>query len=587
MSIIKQQNPIEALLEEGVVHFNALGLIVQVNKSVLRILKYYKKDLVGVHVDDIFRTYFDSTLILRSQGIAETTLKKKITFSLKGEQAFLVSKTGKKVPVFVNAYPSSEVTPEGGVLVFRDMSEEKSLSEYKQDTLRRLHMLTPVLQKMSVGDFSQAIDIPDIRNEFTELFVALQMLINDQGESTQKSSGGFGHAYEEEGWQLIKMAGKKTTELKEAKSHMETIFENLSNGLIEFDASFRVRRINASAEKMIGLTRDEIMGQKVKPEDLHKKKKWESIILVSYPILDSSVKKLKKDIFGKDSTAHLITIHQPLERQLEVITAPLVDHITGVREGFIKVLNDVTRERMIAKSKSEFISVAAHQLRTPLSGMKWVIRLILDEDIGKINNDQKEMLQKGYDTNEKMIRLVNDLLNVARIEDGRFGYIFKVHNINTLVESVVDGLNINAQDGGISLRLESKGDIKPFVFDESKMELVIQNLVGNAVKYTPEGGTVLVRLSVVDGNAQVEVSDTGIGIPKEQIPRMFSKFFRAENAVKTQVTGSGLGLFIVKNILARHGGKITVKSIENEGSVFIFSIPMDEDLIPQSDVLDA
>ena len=586
-----QQNAILSLVQEGIIFFDNKGIVTYVNKAALTILGYYKKDIVGMDIDAILRVYNDSSLVLPMNDIFHTVFTKNKNFAAeKGKQIFIVSKSGERIPVdaYAQKLPAANVKDVSqGVFIFCDRSQLAELTQYKTDTIRRLGMLTPILQKMSVGDYSSSVDIPQVKNEFSELFVDLKIIFSDMEKSlnqdTKKEEGIKTQNYENEGWQLVKMAGHKTTQLKEAKTHMESIIENLSSGLIEFDGRFNIKRINASAEQMIGVSRDEVLGKNIMPEDVHRHENWESLVLVSYPILDPNARKLKKKLFGRDTSAHLITVHYPLEREIEVITIPLSDRETGVREGFIKVLRDVTRERMIAKSKSEFISVAAHQLRTPLSGIKWVMSLIIDEDVGKINATQRKLLSKGYETNEKMIRLVNDLLNVARIEDGRFGYQFNKMNFGDFVEDIIDGLQVNAAERRIKLTYKRDSAVGEFLFDESKMTIVVQNLVDNAIKYTPDEGHVDVEITSIGDYIKFEVQDSGIGIPKDQLGRMFSKFFRAENAVKTQVTGSGLGLFIVKNIIARHGGRITVESIENKGSKFMFIIPIKDTLIPKQD----
>ena len=586
-----QQNALFSMIQEGVIIFDELGIITYVNKSALTLLEFYKKDLVGEHIDTALKIYNNEVLILRKNGIFTTVFKKNSAFTCGIEtKSFLVSKSGERLHVDLVAkkIPEEDTSDnkEQGVLIITDKSKLAKLQQYKDDTINRLGMLTPILQKISVGDYSSQFNIPEDKNEFTELFVALKIIFSDLAlsEVNMKGEENTGHKeYEKEGWQLVQMAGRKTTELKEAKSHMESILENLSSGLIEFDGSFRIKRMNASAERMVGVLREDIVGKKLMPEDVHLHESWESLVLVSYPILDPNAKRLKKKVFGVDASAHLITVHFPMQREIEVITIPLSDKETGVREGFIKVLRDVTRESMIAKSKSEFISVAAHQLRTPLSGMKWVMRMILDGDVGKINATQQKLLNKGYQTNEKMIRLVNDLLNVARIEDGRFGYQFELGDFPVFVDDIIDGLQVNASEKNINIKFEKDQSINEFLYDSAKMSIVVQNLVDNAIKYTPNGGDVFIELSNIGDFVRFTVQDTGIGIPKGQLDRLFTKFFRAENAVKTQANGSGLGLFIVKNIITRHGGRITVESIENKGSKFIFVIPTKQTLIPRQD----
>lgn len=366
-------------------------------------------------------------------------------------------------------------------------------------------------------------------------------------------------------------------------AHIEAIVENLTIGLVEYDRSYAIIRINRAAEEMLGVSRAEVAGVRIEPKLLNERAGWKSLVEVSYPALARSARRIDRNTSGIGADAVEVSITHPLERDLEVVMLPLPDASENAG-GFVKMLRDITREKAIARSKSEFISIAAHQLRTPLSAVKWALRLVMDGDTGELNPAQEKMLARGYATNEKMIHLVNDLLNVSRIEDGRFGYRFERGAIEDIISSSIAGFSMNAAEHGVSVEYAPPPErIPPFAFDPDKVALAIQNLVDNAIKYTPPGGRVSVALAREDSYVKVTISDTGVGVPRDQIARLFGKFFRASNVIHMQTTGSGLGLFIVKNIVARHGGEIGVKSEENKGSTFWLTLPMDENLIPLRD----
>lgn len=381
---------------------------------------------------------------------------------------------------------------------------------------------------------------------------------------------------------------KKTLEFERNQSrvHIETVIENLTSGLIEYDSDFTILRINKAAEEILGVARGSVIGKKIKPDDTTKIE-LESLARVSYPGIVPGVRKLPKDVSGYSTAdVHEITIRQPLEKELQVVTAPIISPATGEKNGFIKVIRDITREKMISKSKSEFISIAAHQLRTPLSAIKWAIKLVIDGDVGPLNPEQLQFLVRGYNTNQIMISLVNELLNVARIEEGHFGYAFKEANMIEVINMIIDSSKLAAKERDIQVEFHNNtGDLKPFVFDAEKMALAIQNLLDNALKYTNPGGKIVMEVSVEGDYLKMSVTDNGVGVPKDQIPRLFSKFFRAENVIHMQTSGSGLGLFIVKNVIARHGGEIKVESEEGKGTTFTFSIPLKEELIPKDESL--
>jgi signal transduction histidine kinase len=233
------------------------------------------------------------------------------------------------------------------------------------------------------------------------------------------------------------------------------------------------------------------------------------------------------------------------------------------------------RLKEIDQMKTEFISVASHQMRTPLSAMKWVLRMILDGDLGSLNAQQKEMLNKGYLTNERMISLINDLLSVSRIEEGRFQYRFVHMSLEEVIDSVLQEMSESIKKREVVFEYDRpKTPLSKVNIDPQKIHLVVQNLIDNALKYTPVGGRV--TLFVRDEKKQIVfgVNDSGVGIPRDQQSRIFSKFFRADNVIRMQTDGSGLGLFIVKSIVEKHHGSAWFESAEGKGTTFYFSLPV-------------
>ena len=261
----------------------------------------------------------------------------------------------------------------------------------------------------------------------------------------------------------------------------------------------------------------------------------------------------------------------------------IIEHISDDEIGrFGVVFNSmVSNLREFDRLKSDFISVVAHQLRTPLAGVKWVLKLILDGDLGPISAEQGQMLKRGYDTNEKMIQLVNDLLNVSRIENGKFGYKFEKNDFSKLLNLLIENSQLPSRERNIEVILEKSIATPLFSFDPEKLLIALQNIVDNAVKYTLPGGRVTISTEQQGDYLQIKIKDTGVGIPKDDIHKLFSKFFRAANVIHLQTDGSGLGLFIVKNIIMRHGGQVWVDSIEGKGTTFTIIIPLIDELLPK------
>jgi signal transduction histidine kinase len=225
--------------------------------------------------------------------------------------------------------------------------------------------------------------------------------------------------------------------------------------------------------------------------------------------------------------------------------------------------------------KSNFISVAAHQLRTPLTCIKWTIDMILGGSLGPLTTEQRGFLMKGYESNERMIILVNDMLVADRAESDRMQYQFAPLQIVDLMDNVLYEVTALANKKNITIDVAPRSTPLPRVtVDAEKIRAVLQNLLENAIKYTPEGGKINVTTSSTPESIKVAIKDTGIGIPEEQQKNIFSRFFRAPNAIKIQTDGSGLGLFITKSIVEKHGGKIWFESTQGQGTTFYFTLPI-------------
>ena len=274
-----------------------------------------------------------------------------------------------------------------------------------------------------------------------------------------------------------------------------------------------------------------------------------------------------------------------LNYRLKVTSEDEIGELTEAFNVMIGRLNEQQkREHLISRLKTEFISIAAHQLRTPLSAVKWTFRMMLDGDMGKLHQQQIEFLQRGYDTNENMIRLVNDLLNVARIEEGRFGFEFTPTDFASYIKRFIELYAHQAESRKTILHYSViDTTLPPISIDKSKMDLVFQNLLDNAVKYSNPNGTIEITLGKHKNYAEVTIADHGVGIPKYQMDRAFSKFFRGDNVIRMQTQGSGLGLFIVRNIIRNHGGNISIASEENNGTKVRFTLPLLKSLVPQKE----
>jgi signal transduction histidine kinase len=230
----------------------------------------------------------------------------------------------------------------------------------------------------------------------------------------------------------------------------------------------------------------------------------------------------------------------------------------------------------IDQLKSEIISVVAHQLRTPLSAVKWTLKMLTDGDAGTITSEQKTMMMKAYESNERMIELVNNMLSADRMESGKFRYRFFPIQLEDLIESTVAEILSKANDRGVSVRfLRPSQNLPRVTIDPNKIREVFQNLIDNAIKYSRRGGMVTIGIQKEERSVLCSITDQGIGIPKGEQEKIFGRFFRAQNALRFETDGSGLGLFIVRGIIQRHGGGISFESEEGKGTTMRVRLLLD------------
>jgi PAS domain S-box-containing protein len=276
---------------------------------------------------------------------------------------------------------------------------------------------------------------------------------------------------------------------------------------------------------------------------------------------------------GED-TRFLTKQHYPQVRDLEVNTAPVTDR-EGRDLGRLHAFRDVTRERELDRMKDEFVSLVSHELRTPLTSIKGYVDLLIDGDAGEVTEEQKEFLDIVKNNSDRLVLLVNDLLDVSRIEAGRVNLRLQPVDLAGSIHEVATSLRPLMEQKRQSLKLELPADLPQVRADRDRVAQIVTNLLSNAHKYTLEGGAVTVRAQAREDRVQVEVSDTGVGMTADERDKLFTKFFRAQNPATQNVSGTGLGLNIVKSLVEKQGGRIWVTSEPMKGSTFIFTIPTD------------
>lgn len=413
---------------------------------------------------------------------------------------------------------------------------------------RSINKIKAGAQRMANGDFSQSIKVSS-RDELGELADTFNQMSDRLRESYQR--------------------------LALEKQRDEALLESMSEGLVAVDKEGKIVLVNSVAVDLLELPpREKVTGASV----------FEAASL--YPKEDKSKEGTEGDAIVKEQHPALMTLttgqpasdvftfrHQDGKKVLiNFSVSPVVLEEKTV--GAILVLRDVTKEKEIDRMKTEFISLASHQLRTPLSAIKWYTEMLVSGDAGKLTSDQNEFAQNIYASSERMIELVNSLLNISRIESGRIIIDPKPTDLKDLVNGIVSDLKAKTEERQQTLVISVHKDLPKIKLDPRLIGQVYMNLLTNAIKYTPKGGEISVFISKKDDQILSQVTDNGYGIPKAQHGKIFQKFFRAENIVKVETDGTGLGLYLIKAIIESSGGKIWFDSEEGKGTTFWFTLPL-------------
>lgn len=302
-------------------------------------------------------------------------------------------------------------------------------------------------------------------------------------------------------------------------------------------------------------------------------------------------------IFSEDKIIGVIQFYLPITKDkissLDIEIMNALTNQVGIVSRNIKLYNtlqDANRDlqdaniklKELDKAKSEFLSIASHQLRTPISAIKGYLSMIMEGDFGKVPKNINDVIKNIFESSSRLARLINIFLNVSRIESGRLKLDKKPMQINDLIEGVIVELINQAKQKGVKLEYKKKKKAPPLIMaDADKLREVVLNLIDNAIKYTPEG-SVIVTVESDDKNLNFRVKDTGIGIPKEEVKSLFRKFVRGSGVAQIHTGGSGLGLFIAQKIIKEHDGHVWAESDgKGKGSLFQFTIPVyDEHKVP-------
>jgi PAS domain S-box-containing protein len=354
----------------------------------------------------------------------------------------------------------------------------------------------------------------------------------------------------------------RSQQTEAAKS--QAILESIADGVMVSDQTGEVILFNAASERILGLRRDEVLGRPTA-----------EMVGVYGEEAERWAEMLTE--WGKDPSAHRGTF---LSEQIEVGEKIVSVHVSPVAHGdellgLVSVFRDITREVMADRIKTEFVSNVSHELRTPMTSIKGYADLLLLGAAGEITDEQRRFLEIVKTNADRLSLLVNDLLDISRIEQGRVQLDLLDVDLRELVEGVIDVIEGRKENDGrtIELAVDIPDDLPTIQADYDRITQVVTNLVSNAYQYTSDEGTVTVKVSPEDEDVRIDVIDTGIGISEEDQERIFERFFRGEDPMVMRAAGTGLGLSIVQHLVEMHHGNISFTSKLNEGTTFSVRLP--------------
>lgn len=338
----------------------------------------------------------------------------------------------------------------------------------------------------------------------------------------------------------------------------DAFLDSLEEGVVAYGPDFKIQRINKAALKMLD-SESSIIGKTISPADL-KQPELKKITQLVFPSLAPAARVLSEPGVW------------PQKSELEIGSPAKSFLVSSLRDSagnFFKIIRDLSDKKSVEKTREDFIAVAAHQIRTPLTALHWAM-----EQLKGSNKDSSldPIINEGLGLAERTLKIANDLLDAAQIEDGRLELSLGSVSMKDWSEKIIKEFKGLAAAKKIELSLSVPDGLFAEA-DESQVSMVLANLIDNAIKYNLPGGRVDVLINKDPNGIRVAVKDTGLGVSPEEMPKLFEKLHRGTEAIRAEPNGSGLGLYIAKNIIEKHGGRFSVSSEANRGSLFSFTLP--------------
>ncbi|MBU1083616.1 MAG: ATP-binding protein [Candidatus Omnitrophota bacterium] len=351
---------------------------------------------------------------------------------------------------------------------------------------------------------------------------------------------------------------RKYQKISLEKKQTESIMRSVSEGLVVVDKKGKVLLMNPAAEKLLDTTKKEKINRSI----------------------FSDMKDGQMVSFSKDSKDGTKTIEYESDKDETVKTirssSAVIQDENGQTVGMVSILTDMTKQKELDKMKNNFINTVTHEFRTPIVAMQKSIQVMLSGATGQLNQAQDKFLSIAKRNLERLNLLIDDLLNLSKLEEKKMSMDAREGSIKDVAEDICETIGTWMTTKSIELVKEFQNDLPPQIFDPNRIAQVLNNLLSNAIKFTPKGGKITVGIRRAEGGKTVEVSvtDSGIGMSEEDSKKVFDKFFQIGERTTTDITGTGLGLPIAKEIVELHGGRIWIESEKDKGSTFTFTLPL-------------
>ena len=376
---------------------------------------------------------------------------------------------------------------------------------------------------------------------------------------------------------ILEDARALESSLQSERDKSVSIIASISEGLFVVDGNYKIILMNPVAEKLFGCKLKECLGKDSR--DIISIFKGDEELKAEDRPVTKTIEKGENIIVGLEDNFYF-QILSGRRFPVAIATSPIK---TKELTGAVIVFRDITNEKLLDEAKSSFISIASHQLRTPLTSVRWYSEMLMDEDMGPLNKDQKEFASQVHEGALRLFQTIDTLLALSRIESGKIADDPVKIDLKPFVEGISKDLEPLLKEKNLSLSLDMSSDTPNILIDRFMFREAITNLIANSIRYTDIGGKIKVSfkkdgLSSPNGGkdeSQIlcSVSDNGIGIPDEDKDKIFARFYRANNAMRKVPDGSGLGLSLVKSFVEKWGGRIWFESKLGEGTTFYFTIP--------------